>query len=53
MCVEFLCEIFRQIGQKMNKLYTIEYLGVIACSQIEPGGRQEREGRGWGNVPMY
>ena len=50
-----LCENFRQIGQKMKKLYLIqvEQLDVIACSHIGPAVPQAREGRGWGNGPMY
>ena len=31
----------------------VELLGMTVCSQIEPGRRQAREGKGWGNGPMY
>ena len=50
-----LCENFIQIGQKMKKLWRIqfEYLTSSAVVILERGVTHSREGRGWGNGVMY
>ena len=51
-----LCENFRQIWQIMKKLPIAYTSWVVRCDlvqSVEPAVPHTREGRGWGNGPMY